>query len=50
MEKEGNSKEKQKELPAMVMKLNLSKAYDRASWLYIKLMLFHVDVSLPIVK
>jgi hypothetical protein len=41
---------KTKNLPTMVMKLDLSNAYDKANSLYIKLMLLHVGFSLPIVK
>ena len=32
------------------MKLDLSKAYDRTKWLYIRLMILHVDFNLSFVK
>jgi hypothetical protein len=33
-----------------VIKIDLSKAYDRVSWLYLKLLLLHIGFELPLVK
>eukprot|EP01018_Ginkgo_biloba_P004985 Gb_28741 [translate_table: standard] len=38
---------KTKRLKALVVKLDLSKAYDRASWLYLRLMLLHLGFFRP---
>jgi hypothetical protein len=32
----------------MVLKLDLSKTYDRVTWLYLKLMIFHVGFNLHV--
>jgi hypothetical protein len=37
-------------MPSMVLKLHLSKAYDRMSWLYLKIILIHIGMSLRIVN
>lgn len=34
----------------MVMKLDLAKAYDKVSWLYLKLMLIHIEMRIQIVN
>lgn len=36
--------------PAVVIKLDLSKAYDKLSWFYLRLLLLHLGFSLAIVK
>lgn len=41
---------KSKNHPAMVLKLDLSKASDRTNWLYLRLMILYVGISLPVVK
>jgi hypothetical protein len=35
---------------AVVLKLDLSKAYDRVSWIYLRLLLMHIGFSYPIVE
>lgn len=41
---------KHKKIPSMVMKLDLSKAYDMSSWLNMILLLLHVGFSVHVVK
>jgi hypothetical protein len=41
---------KSKRMPAMVVKIDLSKAYNKTSWLYPRLMLIHVGLCLPFVN
>jgi hypothetical protein len=47
---EGLHSTKTKQLQAMVAKLDLSKAYDRASWLYLRMMLLHLSFSVHFVN
>jgi hypothetical protein len=41
---------KSKRMPSMVVKIDLSKAYDKTRWLYLRLMLIHVGFCLPFVN
>jgi hypothetical protein len=34
----------------VVVKIDLSKAYDRVSWIFLHLLLIHIGLSLPLVK
>jgi hypothetical protein len=39
---------KTKNCQAVVLKLDLSKAYDRTNWPYVRLMLLHIGFSYPV--
>jgi hypothetical protein len=41
---------KTKKIQDMVIKVDLSKAYDRVNWLYLRLLLMHVGFNLNFVK
>jgi hypothetical protein len=41
---------KTKRIPAMVVKIDFSKAYDRVSWLYLRMMIIHLGFQLPFVN
>jgi hypothetical protein len=41
---------KTKRIPTMVVKIDLSKAYDKVSWLYLRMMMIHLGFQLPFVK
>jgi hypothetical protein len=47
---EGFHSIKTKNMLAIVMKLDLSKAYDRVNWLFLCLVLLHIGISLPIIN
>jgi hypothetical protein len=37
-------------MPAMLLQLHLSKAFDKLSWLYLMLMLIHIELTLQVVN
>jgi hypothetical protein len=47
---EGLHSIKNSHIPTMVIKLDLSRAYDKVSCLYLRLLLLHLGFSLPLVK
>jgi hypothetical protein len=47
---EGMHNMKTKKLKGVVMKIDLSKVYDRVSWIYIHMLLTHVGFEVPFIN
>jgi hypothetical protein len=41
---------KMKKLPALIVKIDLSKAYDRERWTYLRLMLLHIGCNIQVIN